>query len=52
MRDLMELWSELGEGWRAMFADYTEDERALLYRHMRRTVELSRQQIARLRGEE
>jgi DNA-binding MarR family transcriptional regulator len=52
MRDLMALWSELGEGWRAMLADYTDDERALLHRHMRRTVELSRQQIARLRGKE
>ncbi|MFI0241755.1 MarR family winged helix-turn-helix transcriptional regulator [Streptomyces sp. NPDC016845] len=50
MREITELWAELGEGWRAMFADYTEDERALLHRHMRRTVELSRQQIARLRG--
>ncbi|URM89858.1 MarR family transcriptional regulator [Streptomyces sp. MRC013] len=49
MRDLTELWSELGRGWRAMFADYTEDERALLHRHMQRTVELSRRQIARLR---
>ncbi|WP_105974598.1 MarR family winged helix-turn-helix transcriptional regulator [Streptomyces geranii] len=49
MRGLMELWSELGEGWQAMFADYTEDECALLHRHMRRTVELSRQQIAHLR---
>jgi len=52
MRDLMALWAELGEGWRAMFADYTEDELALLYRHMQRTVELSRQQIAHLRGKE
>lgn len=35
-----------------MFADYTEDERALLHRHMQRTVELSRQQIACLRDKE
>ncbi|MYS89566.1 MULTISPECIES: MarR family winged helix-turn-helix transcriptional regulator [Streptomyces] len=52
MRNLTELWAELGERWRAMFADYTEDELALLYRHMRRTVELSRQQIAHLRGKD
>ncbi|MBT2510762.1 MarR family transcriptional regulator [Streptomyces sp. ISL-98] len=52
MRDLMKLWADLGEGWRAMFADYTEDELALLYRHMRRTIELSQQQIAHLRNKD
>jgi DNA-binding MarR family transcriptional regulator len=42
------LWDELGAGWRAMFDDYTEQELALLIRHMRRTAELSRRQRERL----
>lgn len=49
MRDITELWAELGKGWREMFAGYTEDELGLLHRHMQRTVELSRRQIAHLR---
>lgn len=52
MQNLRELWAELGQGWREMFADYTEDELALLYLHMQRTVELSRKQIAHLRGKD
>lgn len=42
------LWAELSEGWDAIFDDYTEKELALLVRHMRRTVELSAAQRARL----
>ncbi|GGM96238.1 hypothetical protein [Streptomyces fuscichromogenes] len=47
----MEPWSESGWGRREMCADRTEDERTLSYRHMRRTVELSRQPVPRLRGQ-
>lgn len=42
------LWAELSEGWDAIFDGYTEKELALLVRHMRRTVELSAVQRARL----
>jgi DNA-binding MarR family transcriptional regulator len=42
------LWAELSEGWDAIFDGYTEDELALLARHMRRTVELSAAQRARI----
>lgn len=42
------LWAELSEGWDAIFDDYTEKELALLASHMRRTVELSAAQRARL----
>ncbi len=44
------MWADLSEGWDAMFDDYTEKELALLVRHMRRTIELSVTQRARLRG--
>ncbi len=43
-------WGDLSDGWTAMFADYTEPELALLLRHMRRTTELSRVQIEKLRA--
>ncbi|HEX2313463.1 MAG TPA: MarR family transcriptional regulator [Thermomonospora sp.] len=51
MREVTALWDDLGEGWRRLFDDYTDEELALLERHMRRTVELSRVQRERLRGE-
>ncbi|WP_431682059.1 MarR family winged helix-turn-helix transcriptional regulator [Kitasatospora sp. KL5] len=46
---LGELWGELGEGWAAMLAEYSEEELAFLARHMRRTTELAERQIQRLR---
>ncbi|WP_371501395.1 MarR family transcriptional regulator [Kitasatospora sp. NBC_00374] len=50
LQPVHDLWAELAVGWREMFEGYTEAERELLLRHMRRTTELSRQQIARLRA--
>lgn len=41
-------WAELSEGWDSIFADYTDEELALLVRHMRRTVELGAAHRARL----
>ncbi|MEH0845560.1 MarR family transcriptional regulator [Micromonospora sp. CPCC 205711] len=49
VRRLGAVWDRLGTGWTEIFSDYTEAELALLIRHMRRTTELSRTQIARLR---
>lgn len=46
-----EMWARLGGGWRELLEENTEEEKAVLLRHMRRTVELSRRQIAELRGE-
>ncbi len=51
MQRIGELWADLGADWRQMLAEYTEDELALLHRHMRRTIELSRRQITRLRAQ-
>ncbi|MEV0647753.1 MarR family transcriptional regulator [Phytomonospora sp. NPDC050363] len=45
------LWARLGPGWREVLEENTAEEKAVLLRHMRRTVELSRRQIAELRGE-
>lgn len=42
-------WARLGAGWEELWADNTPEEQAVLLRHMRRTVELSRRQIALLR---
>nr|QIY97525.1 MarR family transcriptional regulator [Streptomyces sp. S1D4-11] len=39
----------LGGGWYALFDELADDELALLIGHMRRTVDLSAEQIARLR---
>jgi DNA-binding MarR family transcriptional regulator len=50
MARLGAVWDELGPGWAEMFTGYTESELALLVRHMRRTTELSRAQVARLRS--
>jgi DNA-binding MarR family transcriptional regulator len=44
------VWEELSDGWVEMFSDYTDAELALLLRHMRRTTDLSRVQIEKLRG--
>jgi len=43
------VWDELAAGWAEIFADYTDGELDLLLRHMRRTTELSRAQVQRLR---
>jgi DNA-binding MarR family transcriptional regulator len=50
IRKVGAVWNSLGPAWSEMFADYTDDELALLIRHMRRTTELSRRQIERLRN--
>ncbi|GAA1251097.1 hypothetical protein GCM10009665_47240 [Kitasatospora nipponensis] len=42
------LWRELGADWDALFAADSEPELALLLRHMRRTTELGRRQVAAL----
>jgi DNA-binding MarR family transcriptional regulator len=44
------VWDELGAGWAEIFVDYTDIELALLVRHMRRTTQLSRAQVQKLRG--
>ena len=46
-----EMWARLGAGWRALLEENTAEEKRLLLRHMERTVELSKRQIAELRGE-
>ncbi|MDT9699389.1 MarR family winged helix-turn-helix transcriptional regulator [Streptomyces sp. P17] len=45
------MWQRLGGGWSALFDDLDEAELALIIRHMRRTVEFSGEQVARLRAE-
>ncbi|WP_035841170.1 MarR family winged helix-turn-helix transcriptional regulator [Kitasatospora azatica] len=42
------LWQELAVDWDALFDGDTEAELGLLIRHMRRTTELGRRQVARL----
>lgn len=46
------MWDKLGGGWFALFERYDDTELALLITHMRRTVEFSAAQVARLRGGE
>lgn len=46
------MWDRLGGGWFVLFERYDDDELALLIGHMRRTVEFSAAQVARLRGGE
>jgi DNA-binding MarR family transcriptional regulator len=46
------VWQELSGAWWQMFDDYDEGDLALLLTHMRRTVELSVSQTARLRAGE
>lgn len=43
------MWDDLSKGWDEMFDDYSEPELALIVRHMRRTIELSETQRAKLR---
>jgi DNA-binding MarR family transcriptional regulator len=43
------VWDRLGGGWYALFDELADDELALIIGHMRRTVDLSAEQIARLR---
>jgi DNA-binding MarR family transcriptional regulator len=50
IRKVGAIWDSLGPAWSEMFDGYTADELALLIRHMRRTTELSRRQVERLRG--
>lgn len=49
MAEFGAVWKRLNGGWDALFDAYDDDEVALLLGHMRRTVELSATQIARLR---
>lgn len=49
MAEFGAVWERLNGDWAAMFEAYDDDEVALLIAHMRRTVELSAAQIARLR---
>jgi len=46
---LSAVWENLNEAWTKLFADYTEAELSLLFRHMQRTAELSQAQVQRLR---
>ncbi len=46
------MWERLGGNWSALFEDLDEAELALIIGHMRRTVEFSGDQIARLRAGE
>jgi DNA-binding transcriptional ArsR family regulator len=50
MADFGRVWSGLSGGWWRMFDDYDDDQLAVLLTHMRRTVDLSTAQIARLRA--
>ncbi|THA70780.1 MarR family transcriptional regulator [Streptomyces sp. A0958] len=51
MAEFGAVWGRLTGGWDVLFDAYDDDEVALLLTHMRRTVELSAVQIARLRAE-
>lgn len=42
------VWRELGAGWEELFHEDSEADLAVLLRHMRRTTELARHQMARL----
>jgi DNA-binding MarR family transcriptional regulator len=46
------MWERLGGDWSVLFEDLDEAELALIIGHMRRTVEFSGEQIARLRAGE
>lgn len=45
-----EVWGGLSGGWWRMFDDYDDAQLDLLLTHMRRTVDLSTHQVARLRA--
>ncbi|MFF8280321.1 MarR family winged helix-turn-helix transcriptional regulator [Streptomyces lateritius] len=49
MAELSAFWRRLNGAWGTMFDAYSDAEVALLIAHMRRTVELSAQQVERLR---
>ncbi|WP_235023959.1 MarR family winged helix-turn-helix transcriptional regulator [Streptomyces sp. WAC05374] len=51
MAEFGAVWERVGTPWAAMFDAYTEDELAFLTAHMRRTVEVSAEQIAGLRAQ-
>ncbi|MFI6490517.1 MarR family winged helix-turn-helix transcriptional regulator [Streptomyces sp. NPDC050564] len=44
------MWDRLGGGWYELFDGLEDAELALIIGHMRRTVDFSAEQIARLRG--
>ncbi|MEV0183904.1 MarR family winged helix-turn-helix transcriptional regulator [Streptomyces sp. NPDC050625] len=44
-----QMWERLGGDWSALFSDLDDVELGVIVRHMRRTVEFSTEQIARLR---
>jgi DNA-binding MarR family transcriptional regulator len=46
------LWERLGGNWSVLFDDLDESELALIIGHMRRTVDVSAEQVARLRAGE
>ena len=46
------MWERLGGGWSALFEELDDAELAVVIGHMRRTVEFSGQQVARLRAGE
>ncbi|MFI8521321.1 MarR family winged helix-turn-helix transcriptional regulator [Streptomyces sp. NPDC085481] len=52
MAELGDFWRRLNGTWGGLFDGYGDDELALLTTYMRRTVELSAQQIDRLRSGE
>jgi DNA-binding MarR family transcriptional regulator len=44
------MWERLGGGWYALFDGLDDAEVALIIGHMRRTVDFSAEQVARLRS--
>jgi DNA-binding MarR family transcriptional regulator len=44
------MWDRLGGGWSALFEELDDAELAVVIGHMRRTVEFSGEQVARLRA--
>jgi hypothetical protein len=46
------MWNRLGGGWFTLFDELDDTELAVIVGHMRRTVEFSGRQIARLRAGE
>ena len=44
------VWDDLGQTWRTLLDDHSEDELEVITRHMRRAHELSHVQMARLRS--
>ncbi|GGJ60932.1 MarR family winged helix-turn-helix transcriptional regulator [Streptomyces brasiliensis] len=47
--EFCQTWEDLGGTWSTLFTDLDEPELAAIVRHMKRTVDFSTQQIARLR---